>query len=72
MACDNCNSEYNPNGYGELAPCSTGCTTLVNAACILYTGVDIPCLGIVSGVDTIRTALIKIMDRACELYAPEP
>lgn len=68
--CVNCNKDYSEQGYSDLLPedCTSGCSRLelVNTGCVLYDGIDIPCLGIYKGIDTVRTAFIKIFDRICQ------
>ena len=67
--CQDCNEKYSIDGYDqyELNPCASACSRPepVDAKCILYTGIDIPCLVIYSRIDTVYSAFTKIIGAIC-------
>jgi len=67
--CQDCNEKYSIDGYDqyELNPCASACSRSepVDAKCILYTGIDIPCLGIYSRIDTVYSSFTKIIGAIC-------
>jgi hypothetical protein len=58
----NCNNTCDPCNQ---QPC--GCQFEVDAACVRYTGNELPCIDLIAG-ETLEQALESINDKMCDLY----
>lgn len=64
------NSSCNGNCSNTCDPCNEqpcGCAFEVDAACVRYTGNELPCIDVIPG-ETLEQALESINDKMCDLY----
>lgn len=61
-SCGNCNSSCDPCNQ---QPC--GCAFEVDAACVRYTGPELPCVELNTG-ETLEQFLSKLNDKFCDIY----